>query len=625
MRTRLSFLAICSLLLSLLTTTTAANSLTANLEVIAVTDSKPGEVELTFFSRIASKSLSYYQITAKPKSGVGLTFTKRYTKKASGYITHKISPLSPEVDYIFTITATTNKNRVIRSAPYNYLVSSTVPSTPLITKVEATDADEAVVFFTAPKDDGGTPIYYYTITSNPGAISVIAPIQGSGSVTISGLTKATTYTFTLTAHNINGSSRAATSPAPITTLAEKIVRVSPTSSSSNAPTLAAPAFTLSSSSQSVIVNTAITTVTNTSTGGAISSYSISPAAPAGLTFSTSTGQLSGTPTSIQSATAYTITATNAAGSATRTFTLTVTNAPTKLVISRASIGTTAGVAFSTQPQITIQDANSETVTASSAVVTATISTGGGLVGTRTATAVSGVATFDNLGIRGWGSTSYTITYSVSGLTSATQSITTASAYLIGSTGPGGGVIYYRSSSGWTCGLALDEKCYYLEVAPPALGLASWDTDTVNSVSRTWAQSPHQTTAVPDFGDRTNAQLIGYGYRNTQLIINQGNSDSTTSAAALAQSFRGGGFSDWFLPSRTEGFELCKWHQTGNCDGNAAVNQNQGTGATGFVRGPYWTSSELSATEGYSRENRQGGHQGGGAKSSTALVRPIRAF
>jgi hypothetical protein len=302
----------------------------------------------------------------------------------------------------------------------------------------------------------------------------------------------------------------------------------------------------------------------------------------------------------------------------------VTNAPTKLVISRASIGTTAGVPFSTQPQITIQDANSETVTASSAVVTATISTGGGLVGTRTATAVSGVATFDNLGIRGWGSTSYTITYSVSGLTSATQSITTASAYLIGSTGPGGGVIYYRSSSGWTCGLALDEKCYYLEVAPPALGLASWDTDTVNSVSRTWAQSPHQTTAVPDFGDRTNAQLIGYGYRNTQLIINQGNSDSTTSAAALAQSFRGGGFSDWFLPSRNELNVLCLWQTASDC-GQVITNQNSAAGATGFVRGPYWSSSELSATDAYSRENRQGGNQGGGAKSSSALVRPIRAF
>jgi hypothetical protein len=111
MRTRLTFLAICSLLLSLLTTTTAANSLTANLEVIAVTDSKPGEVELTFFSKISNKRS--YQITAKPKSGVGLTFTKRYTKKASGYITHKISPLTSEVDYIFTITATTTKNKLI--------------------------------------------------------------------------------------------------------------------------------------------------------------------------------------------------------------------------------------------------------------------------------------------------------------------------------------------------------------------------------------------------------------------------------------------------------------------------------------------------------------------------------
>ena len=324
MRTRLTFLAICSLLLSLLTTTTPANSSTSNLEIFAVIDSKPGEVELTFISKIAAKSITSFQITAKPKSGTGLTFTNSYTKKASGYITQKISPLSTEVEYLFTITITTTGRKVIKSAPFTHLVSSTVPSTPLITKVEATDADEAVIFFQAPKDDGGSPIYYYTLTSNPGAVVITYPGQGSGSITIGGLTKATTYTFTLTAHNINGSSKAATSPAPITTLAEKIVRVSPTSSSSNAPTLAAPTFTLSSSSQSVLVNNAITTVTNTSTGGAIASYAISPAAPAGLTFSTSTGQLSGTPTSTQSATAYTITATNAAGSATQTFTLTVT-------------------------------------------------------------------------------------------------------------------------------------------------------------------------------------------------------------------------------------------------------------------------------------------------------------
>ena len=43
-----------------------------------------------------------------------------------------------------------------------------------------------------------------------------------------------------------------------------------------------------------------------------------------MSFSTSTGALTGTPTSVAGATAYTITATNASGSATQTFTLTVT-------------------------------------------------------------------------------------------------------------------------------------------------------------------------------------------------------------------------------------------------------------------------------------------------------------
>jgi hypothetical protein len=381
----------------------------------------------------------------------------------------------------------------------------------------------------------------------------------------------------------------------------------------------------------VIVNTAITTVTNTSTGGAIASYAISPAAPTGLTFNTSTGQLSGTPTSTQSATTYTITATNATGSATRTFTLSVTNAPTKLVISRASIGTTAGVAFSTQPQITIQDANSETVTASSAVVTATISTGGTLVGTKTATAVSGVATFNNLGIRGYGGTSYTITYSATGLSSVTQSVT-PSAYRKGDIGPGGGRIFYVSGSGgFTCGSNLSEKCYYLEAAPPALGLASTDNDAVFSTARTWASADYEAQAVPDFGDRTSAQAIGFGYRNTLLIIAQGNNDPSTSAAALAQSYRGGGQTDWFLPSRQENNQICYWQTNSSCSGGSEV-QNSGVGASGFVAnisggadGYYWSSSEESATQARIRVMQQGGDQGTDLKNKLYFVRPIRAF
>ena len=88
------------------------------------------------------------------------------------------------------------------------------------------------------------------------------------------------------------------------------------------PPIAAPVFTLSSSSETRTVNTAATGFTINSTGGAIASFAIN-ATPAGMSFNTITGALSGTPTSVASATAYTITATNASGSATQTFTLTV--------------------------------------------------------------------------------------------------------------------------------------------------------------------------------------------------------------------------------------------------------------------------------------------------------------
>jgi hypothetical protein len=84
----------------------------------------------------------------------------------------------------------------------------------------------------------------------------------------------------------------------------------------------APAFTLSSSSESRTVNTVATGFTINSTGGAIASFAIS-ATPPGMSFSTSTGALTGTPNTVASSTSYTITATNAVGSASQTFTLTV--------------------------------------------------------------------------------------------------------------------------------------------------------------------------------------------------------------------------------------------------------------------------------------------------------------
>ena len=91
--------------------------------------------------------------------------------------------------------------------------------------------------------------------------------------------------------------------------------------------VSAPAFSLSSTNETVNTGTPIVGFTTISTGGTIASCSISPAAPAGLSFNTITGALSGTPTVVSTNT-YTITARNAtAPDATKTFQLQINLAP----------------------------------------------------------------------------------------------------------------------------------------------------------------------------------------------------------------------------------------------------------------------------------------------------------
>ena len=105
-----------------------------------------------------------------------------------------------------------------------------------------------------------------------------------------------------------------------------------------------------------------------------------------------------------------------------------------LVLKTTASGAINGEAFSTQPQITIQDTYSNAVN-SSAIVTATISAGATLIGTTTATAYLGVATFSNLGVIGSPGSSYTITYTITAPTTitTTQSISPAAATQAGLT------------------------------------------------------------------------------------------------------------------------------------------------------------------------------------------------
>jgi hypothetical protein len=80
---------------------------------------------------------------------------------------------------------------------------------------------------------------------------------------------------------------------------------------------------------------AITTNSPTVTG-TVTSYSVSPSLPTGLSLNTSTGAITGTPSATTASAAYTVTATNAGGSTTCDVTITVAAAAANISWSQAT-------------------------------------------------------------------------------------------------------------------------------------------------------------------------------------------------------------------------------------------------------------------------------------------------
>jgi len=80
--------------------------------------------------------------------------------------------------------------------------------------VSAVPGDQqAVVSWNPPADDGGSPLLDYTATATPGGATCTTD---STSCTVSGLTNATSYTFTVSARNAIGTSAPSPPSAPVT-------------------------------------------------------------------------------------------------------------------------------------------------------------------------------------------------------------------------------------------------------------------------------------------------------------------------------------------------------------------------------------------------------------------------
>ena len=111
-------------------------------------------------------------------------------------------------------------------------------------------------------------------------------------------------------------------------------------------------FSYAAGTATYIVNAPITENDPNNSGGTVTSYSVSPALPAGLNLSTTTGAISGTPSAVTPQSKYTITAVNTGGSAAAAVFITVNSAasnplaaPAGLSYKFASATYTVGVAI----------------------------------------------------------------------------------------------------------------------------------------------------------------------------------------------------------------------------------------------------------------------------------------
>ncbi len=115
------------------------------------------------------------------------------------------------------VTATNAVGIVSANSNSTATVAATVPGAPTIGTATQTGSTTATVAFTAPASNGGATITSYTATSSPGGLTGTLSQAGSGTITVTGLTPSTSYTFTVRATNSVGQGAASASSNSITT------------------------------------------------------------------------------------------------------------------------------------------------------------------------------------------------------------------------------------------------------------------------------------------------------------------------------------------------------------------------------------------------------------------------
>ncbi len=190
---------------------------------------------------------------------------------------------------------------------------------------------------------------------------------------------------------------------------------------------------------------------------------------------------------------------------------------------------------------------------------------------------------------------------------------------VGVQGPGGGTVFYVDTEGRY------NDFDYLEFAPAdASASVVWSTATTHCglLADTDCNSAFLTTS----GEALNHVAMGTGRAATAAIVarhDAGTVSKADYAAGVADAYTTTTASDWFLPSKDELNEMCKYARNTGQAAGADIRCAGGELRDGFS--PYHCSSSEFVDYSAWFQVFYAGYQYDYAKFATFYVRPVRAF
>lgn len=239
-------------------------------------------------------AISSYAVSPSLPSGLLIDST---TGKISG------APSVTSATTTYRVTGTNSAGSVYKDL--SIMVNDNAPTNLVYTTPNNFTVGQAITTLT-PTNQGGNPTSYSINTSLPDGLLFNTT---TGEITGTPTTITANQTFVITALNFIGNASANVEIA--------INDLAPTNLSYTTPNVYSEGVAISS-------------LTPTISGGVVLSYSISPSLPSGLIINSTTGVISGTPTSISAIQNYTVTATNSGGSTTFSISIKVNAAPAYL-------------------------------------------------------------------------------------------------------------------------------------------------------------------------------------------------------------------------------------------------------------------------------------------------------